>query len=69
MAKDKIIIGIDNETFELKGEELDAFIESRKIVKSKEQLQRDKEIETQKQLKIDAYKKLGLTDEEINAIL
>jgi hypothetical protein len=68
MAKEKIIIGIDNEQIELKGAELEAFLEMRDILNKERNAIEQKEQEL-KELKISAYKKLGLTDEEINAIL
>lgn len=64
----KITIGDGNEVIELKGAELDAFLEQR----AKDQAEVDKikkEQEAQNALKVSAYKKLGLTDEEIGAIL
>jgi hypothetical protein len=69
MAKsDTIKIQINEEVIELAGADKDAFIAQReednaKITEFKVQ------IESQKQLKISAYTKLGLTEEEINAIL
>ena len=68
MAKEKITIQIGDEVFELKGAELDAFLEQR----AKDQAEAEAlkaEQKAQKELKISAYKKLGLTDEEINAII
>ena len=68
MAKEKIFIGLDDKVVELKGEELDAFLEQRKKDQEAEEL-RLQQLEAQKELKISAYKKLGLTDEEIAAII
>jgi len=68
MAKEKIFIQINDEIIELKGEELNAFLADQK----ERQAEFDAQVaeqEKQKQTKIAAYQKLGLTDEEINAIL
>lgn len=70
MAKkeEPIFIGIDNERIELTGADKEAFLEQR--IKDQETIEASKaQQETQKELKISAYKKLGLTDEEINAII
>ena len=68
MAKEKIIIGEDNQIKELKGEELEAFIADREAINKSIKAWENKLAE-QKELKISAYKKLGLTDEEIAAII
>ena len=68
MATEKIIVGIGEETFELKGAEKEAFLEQRAKDQAESQKQKE-ELEAQKQLKKSAYTKLGLTEEEINAIL
>jgi len=68
MAKEKIFIQINDEIIELKGEELNAFLADQKEM----QAQFDAQVadqEAQKTLKVSAYTKLGLTEEEINAIL
>jgi len=69
MAKtEKILIGIDNEVIELTGAEKEAFLAQRET----DQIKLDAELAKQeelKQLKKFAYTKLGLTEEEINAIL
>jgi hypothetical protein len=68
MATEKIMIGIDDQVIELKGADKTAFLEER----AKDQAEADARktmIEEQKVLKISAYTKLGLTQEEINAIL
>lgn len=70
MAKkeEAIFIGIDNERIELIGADKEAFLEQR--MKDQETIEASKaQQEAQKELKISAYKKLGLTDEEINAII
>ena len=70
MAKkeEQIFIGINNERIELTGAEKEAFLEQR--AKDQAQFEALKaQQETQKELKISAYKKLGLTDEEIQAII
>ena len=68
MAKEKIIIQIGDEIIELKGEELEAFNEQRAKDQAEIEAQKAQQ-EAQKELKISAYKKLGLTDEEIAAII
>lgn len=68
MAKEKIIIQKNDEVIELKGAELEAFLEQRE--KDNAELETLKtQQEAQRELKISAYKKLGLTDEEIAAII
>ena len=64
----KIMIGIDDQVIELKGEELKLFLIEREKINAEIAEQKAKQ-EAQKELKISAYKKLGLTDEEINAII
>ena len=68
MAKNKITIQINDEVIELKGAELDAYLEQREKDLA-EITKLENELNAQKELKISAYKKLGLTDEEINAII
>ena len=68
MAKEKITVQIDDEVIELKGETLEAFLADRAKTQA-EQLRIENELQAQKELKIVAYTKLGLTEEEINAIL
>ena len=68
MAKEKIIIQINDEVIELKGAELDAFLDERKKQQN-ELAQKEADLIAQKEAKISAYTKLGLTEEEINAIL
>jgi hypothetical protein len=69
MAKSEVIkIGIGDEVIELTGADKEAFLEQR----AKDQLEIDThktEAEAQAALKVSAYTKLGLTEEEINAIL
>lgn len=65
---EKIVIGIDDQVIELTGEDKDAFIAERKAEQAKAK-KHEEEIEAQKELKKSAYTKLGLTEEEINAIL
>jgi hypothetical protein len=64
----KIFIGIDDQVIELTGEDKEAFI-SERTKNQAEAKKRDAELEAQKALKVSAYTKLGLTEEEINAIL
>ena len=65
---EKIFIGIDDQIIELTGSDKEAFIAQREA----DQAEIDARIklqEEQKALKVSAYTKLGLTEEEINAIL
>ena len=68
MAKDKIFIQDNNEVVELTGQAKDDFIAEQKQ-NEKEVKARFDELDAQKELKKLAYTKLGLTEEEINAIL
>ena len=72
MATEKIIVGIDNETIELKGEAKELFITEREARKQKVELLEALALEKQ-QKRVDAITKLGeasgLTTDEINAIL
>ena len=64
----KIFIGIDDQVVELTNADKEAFLEQR--AKDRAEAETLKALqETQKELKISAYKKLGLTDEEIAAII
>lgn len=65
---EKILIGIDDQIIELTGADKDAFIAERAEMQNQEET-RKIQLEAQKQLKMSAYTKLGLTEEEINAIL
>ena len=69
MAKSEIIkIGIGDEVIELTGADKEAFLKQRAKDQAEETaIQAEKNAE--KELKISAYTKLGLTQEEINAIL
>ena len=72
MATEKIIIGIDDQTIELKGADKEAFIAQREQDSVQFSL-REAEYEAKKQLRIDAITKLGaasgLSEAEINSIL
>ena len=68
MSKEKIFVGIDNERIELKGAELEAFLAQRAKDQAEKQARLEQELAL-KETKIAAYKKLGLTDEEIAAII
>jgi len=66
--EEQIFIGIGDEVIELTGADKEAFLEQRaKDQKELEQQRAQKE--AQLELKVSAYTKLGLTEEEINAIL
>ena len=70
MAKkdEAIFVGIDDQKIELKGAELEAFLEQREKDKAEKEARLQQELAL-RELKISAYKKLGLTDEEIAAII
>jgi len=65
---EKIFIGIDDQVIELTGADKEAFLEQREKDNAETQALKA-QAQAQLQLKISAYKKLGLTEEEINAIL
>jgi hypothetical protein len=66
--EEQIFIGIDNQVIELTGENKKAFLEQR--AKDQAEIAKlDLIKQEQKALKVSAYTKLGLTEEEINAIL
>ena len=68
----KIIVGIDDQTIELKGADKDAFIADQES-RQAESLLLETEYKAKQKAREDAIKKLaevaGLTTEEINAIL
>ena len=72
MATEKIVIGIDNETIELKGADKEAFLADREATNVQIALL-ETEYKAKQKAREDAIKKLaevaGLTEEEINAIL
>lgn len=72
MATEKIIIGIDNETLELKGAEKEAFIADKQAI-VEARLLLETEYKAKQKAREDAIKKLaevaGLTEAELNAIL
>jgi len=63
-----IYIGIDDKRIELKGAELEIFLAQRAKDQAEQQTQL-KAQEAQTALKVSAYTKLGLTPDEIDAIL
>lgn len=65
---DKIFTQIGDEVIELKGKELQEFLDERAEVAKELEAKAKAEAEA-KALKLSAYTKLGLTEEEINAIL
>jgi hypothetical protein len=68
MATEKVFVQIDDKVVELTGADKEAFIAQRKADQAelvKQEIVRNE----QKALKVSAYTKLGLTEEEINAIL
>jgi len=69
MAKTETILIQDGDTvIELTGADKEAFLEQRAKDIAEENL-RQEQLEAQKTLKVSAYTKLGLSEEEINAIL
>ena len=72
MTTEKIMIGIDDQTIELKGADKEAFVAQRKADQA-EALLLETEYKAKQKAREDAIKKLaevaGLTTEEINAIL
>ncbi len=68
MAKDKIFIQDNNQVIELTGKDKETFIAQREV-QELEMAERFAKQDEQKALKLSAYTKLGLTEEEINAIL
>lgn len=65
---EKIFIGNDDQVIELTGADKEAFLEQRKADKAEAEA-REAEAKAQVELRKSAYTKLGLTEEEINAIL
>jgi membrane protein involved in colicin uptake len=72
---EKIFVGIDNERIELTGKDLEKFLEQRTKDQA-EQLERQRLIEAEQQAKeaarqsaMDKLKKLGLTEDEISALV
>jgi hypothetical protein len=66
--EEQIFVQVGDEVIELTGTDKETFLEQR----AKDQTEtkaRQVKAETQKELKKSAYAKLGLTEEEINAIL
>lgn len=69
MTNNQIIkIQIGNEVIELTGKDKEAFLEQRAKDQAEFEALKEQQ-EAQKRLKVSAYKKLGLTDEEIGAII
>jgi len=68
MAKEKITIQINDEIIELTGADKEAFLEQRAKDQAEADASQAKQ-KVQKELKVSAYTKLGLTPEEIDAIL
>jgi hypothetical protein len=68
MATEKIMISINDQVIELKGADKEAFIADREAT-AQAQLLIETEKQANRELKKSAYTKLGLTEEEINAIL
>ena len=64
----KVFIQIADEVIELKGADKDDFIKQQEKDNADFKLLKTK-LQEQKALKVSAYTKLGLTEEEINAIL
>ena len=65
---EKIMIGIDDQVIELTGKEKEAFLADRAQMQA-EINAHETELETRQGARLSALQKLGLTEEEINAIL
>ena len=65
---EKILIGIDDKVIELTGADKEAFLIQRAEMQTQSEILQT-QIKEQRALKISAYTKLALTQEEINAIL
>ena len=65
---DKFFTQIGDEIIELKGQQLQDFLDGRAQIVKELEIKAKAEADT-KALKLSAYTKLGLTEEEINAIL
>jgi hypothetical protein len=63
-----VLVQVNDEVIELKGADLKSWEEERTQFRLKAD-QRKTEEETKRALKVSAYTKLGLTEEEINSIL
>ena len=72
MATEKIFIGIDDQTIELKGADKEIFLADQEV-RAQEALLLETEYEAKRLARANAITKLaeiaGLTEEEINAIL
>jgi hypothetical protein len=66
--EEQIFIGVNDERIELTGKDKEVFIAQRDADLA-EQALKEKILQEQTLLKISAYTKLGLTEDEINAIL
>ena len=66
--EEQIFIGVNDERIELTGKDKEAFIAQRDADLA-QQAAKETELQEQKALKLSAYTKLGLTKEEIDAIL
>ena len=66
--EEQIFIGNGIDRIELTGADKETFLEQRDKDQAEIEAQKAQQ-EAQKELKISAYKKLGLTDEEIAAII
>ena len=68
LKEEQIFIGIDDKIIELTGSDKEAFLEQR--AKDQAELEtRQAELEARQAARLSALQKLGLTEEEINAIL
>jgi hypothetical protein len=68
ISKDKIIIQIGNDIIELTGADKEAFLEQR-VKDQAEAKARQVEQDARQAARLSALQKIGLTEEEINAIL
>ena len=65
---EQIFIQVDNERIELTGEALEDFLADRAAIQAEAEAQAEAKAEA-RALKVSAYTKLGLTEDEINAII
>lgn len=68
MAKEKIFVQIGDEVTELTGADKDAFVKQQTADQAEYEA-RQEELKARQKARLAALQKLGLTEEEINAIL
>lgn len=68
MAKEKVFVQIGDEVIELTGADKDAFVKQQTADQAEYDL-RQADLKARQEARLSALQKLGLTEEEINAIL